>query len=323
MGLLVNSKTKQRIYLKSIHSMGRDAESCDTALYCPLCSRLQCVIRYQNSAWYLYDESRNGTYLNGAKLSSGGIRLKEGDNISFPGDQDNNWTLEDISSPSSVLLFNGGEQYIELEKCNALPNERHPELLITKEEDSLHWFIEQGELVKPLRGGDRLYLSGQPWVFYPNDMVLETQAYQIQDSKDELHLFFGVSLNEENVQLVTSCRKIEKDMGYKVHHQLLVILARRLISDVNSGFPLRDSGWIATDLLLRELRIEAAYLNILIYRSRTAFERAGIKHPPIDRRQGELRLRPCRVSIQKGEELVEHSPDIDGVVASPMCSGFV
>ncbi|WP_226647856.1 FHA domain-containing protein [Microbulbifer variabilis] len=322
MGILVNSKTKQRIYLKSIHSMGRDPESTDTTLECPLCSRLQCTIRYQNDLWYLYDESRNGTYLNNKKIPLGGVQLKEGDYISFPEDRDNTWSFVDSSSPMSVLLLNGGEEYIELENCNILPNETNAELLITHERESGQWFIEQGESIKLIRGGDRVSLSGRSWVFYSNENIADTKTFKIEKNNDQLKIFFGVSLNEENVQLVTTYNHVEQDMGYKVHHQLLLILARRLVEDETKELPIRDSGWISTDFLLHELKIESNHLNILIFRARSAFERAGIKNPPIDRRQGEIRLRPCGITIQKGSELVEFRPE-DNAQISPQRHSIV
>jgi len=120
-------------------------------------------------------------------------------------------------------------------------------------------------------------------------------------------LHFDISLNEENVNLTTCYKGESSDAGYKAHHQLLLSLARRYFEDRDQNIPLRDRGWLATELLLKYMGIESNHLNILIYRSRKAFESIGFPYPPIARRHGEIRLIACDINLQKGDEVLNYA----------------
>lgn len=75
MGILKDLTTGRSIYLKPTHILGRDPNIVDTPLTNPMCSRLQCVLHYQNGSWFINDKSKNGTFLNGKRLSQKTIQF--------------------------------------------------------------------------------------------------------------------------------------------------------------------------------------------------------------------------------------------------------
>ncbi len=307
MGLLTTFDESRCIYLKSSPTLGRDSGLVDTLLHDPLCSRLQCIVSYHKEGWVIEDKSKNGTWLNGDRLKPGRNKLRVGDQINFPGDTKEVWRFADNAAPRPVLVDRATDRYLELnDHCNILPNEEDPELLITKQGDD--WIVEEGERVYNISGGSALMFSNQLWHFYPNDLIFNTVTQIVKRVDHSIpQLSFKVSLNEENVQMSVAAESVKKEFGYKAHHVLLRELARRCIEDEKSGIATSEHGWISSDLLIKVMGIEPTHLNLLIYRSRKAFESCGLDYTPIDRRQGEIRLNPCKLSVIKGDVALSYA----------------
>ncbi|WP_158658128.1 FHA domain-containing protein [Agarilytica rhodophyticola] len=306
MGLITTLDKSRSIYLKSNHTLGRDMGAADTLLTNPLCSRIHCILSYNKDSWVIEDKSKNGTWLNKKSLPKGKTKLSVGDKITFPGESKEAWLFSDDRAPKPVLVDKDSERYVELDDhCNILPSEGKVELLITKQDNS--WMVEEGERVYNIRHGSTLMFADQLWHFYPNDVIFNTVTQIIKRADVSLPtLTFNVSLNEENVGINASSDTGQKDFGYKAHHSLLLELARRCIDDEKSGIAVSEHGWLSTDLLISALGIEPTHLNLLIYRSRKAFESSGLDFIPIERRQGEIRLSPCKLSIKKGDAILNY-----------------
>ncbi len=310
----MNTKSQEIIWLKSTHFLGRDPATADTLLKNPLCSRLQCIIYFQNGAWFLTNKGKNGTFLNRQQLQSDRKKLQVGDTISFPQSEDN-WSLVDASAPSPFLISRSSNTCIELKHLNLLPDEENLELLLTLEPGTGNWIVERGDNVKVIKNRDTLFFNEDIWTFYTNDIMDETQSCT-DTNADKTMLTFHVSLNEENVTLQIRNGEKTSDLEHKAYHFLLLHLARRLFEDQQKGVQLQDQGWVASDVLMHELGIHANHLNILIYRARKAFDALDLTIPPIDRRQGEIRVHPCEFRVHKGQEVhhyLTHAPDCNAL----------
>ncbi len=304
MGRLFNLETEQITCLKSWHVFGRDLNVSDTPLYSSLCSRLQCIISFNNNNWIITDKSKNGSYLNHKLISDENRPLSIGDHIGFS-ENKMQWKVIDASYPKPMLYNAHSYESIELDSINILPRESKPELLLTQQGQG--WIVEQGNQIYSISGGDSVCFNGIEWTLFPNDLVQQTITHRLNKKISEPgKLVFKISLNEENVHLQMNIKNTQFDMGYKSHHQILLYLARYKLSDKKNNLPYNERGWVATDLLLLELGIQANNLNILIYRLRKAFAQIDYPGNIIERRQGEIRLAHCNFSLSKGDDFYQY-----------------
>lgn len=129
-------------------------------------------------------------------------------------------------------------------------------------------------------------------------------------------LHFTVSLNEEHAFLrIALDRAGEIDLGERVHHYSLLILARQRLADAGRGLDPSSQGWTDAAQLSRMLGLEPAHLNIQLHRARAQVARAlpdGLCLPElVERRRGELRLGALPFRIVRGSQL-------EGACAAPI-----
>ena len=297
------------IYLKPVHVFGRDPQTSDVVLECPMCSRLHAVVRWQAGSWLLTDESRNGCELNGKPMVTGrSVKLNVDDCISFPGEPKQSFVVVSDEAPQAVLLGKDSGDIHELQRINILPNEEQAECLICNQGD--HWLVEQGEAVFPLYDGQTLVLAEREWVFHPNDLLQDTIP-QLHHSKAEesLKMTFNISLDEENIGLVMDTDHAQYNLGEKAHHYPMLLLAKQRIVDKDKGIAEKEMGWLSTDVLMHELRTDASHLNILIYRARKAVSQIDplLGRDMIQRRPGEIRIMHCDMTLNKGEDQLQYA----------------
>lgn len=123
-----------------------------------------------------------------------------------------------------------------------------------------------------------------------------------------LFLDFHTSQNEEHTSLsVLGVSAQPINLGERIHHYVLLLLARSKLDDVKRGLEPDSCGWIVIEQLARMLGVDNAYLNIQIHRARTQFSRAlGASNTwpaLIERRRGEVRLGLCWYRIVRGSRL--------------------
>jgi hypothetical protein len=123
-----------------------------------------------------------------------------------------------------------------------------------------------------------------------------------------LFLDLHISQNEEHTSLsIQGASKQPINLGERVHHYVLLLLARRKLEDAGRGLEPDSCGWIGRDVLAKMLGVEGAYVNILIHRGHMQFDLAvkGSHSWPalIERRRGEVRLGSCRYRIVRGSRL--------------------
>ncbi len=297
MALLKLLDSDTLIYLKPVHIFGRDPSVADTVLDHDSCSRMHCVMRWQAGMWFVTDESRNGCYVNGKRIAKGsGVNLTNNDVLTIGKNEDVKWVMANDHAPKPILLAQDGKSYIELSDLNILPNEERPECQILKQGES--WVFEHNEDHQTIKEKFECNIDGKQWVFFPNDLIQETKFYEkISDEKPKL--CFHVSRNEEHIQLTFELGGKCFDLGHKTHHYLLLEMARHQLEDSTTS--VKELGWMSNELLLNNMRIDINHLNIQIYRARAALKKCSSQggQQLIERRRGEMRLKPCTIEIVK------------------------
>lgn len=297
MGILKTLDGSRLIYLKPVHVFGRDPNVADYILTSDACSRMHCVIRWQGDHWVLTDESRNGCFVNGKQIETGSsVALREGDTLTVADDGDSQWVLFNGDCSLPVLVQLDASAYLELHPLNILPSEQQPECQIFK--SGYGWVFETDKNSHPISEGSQVVINDKRWVFYPNHLLDETELRENAKSKT-LTLEFDVSRNEEHVQLILGNGTEIFNLGHKSHHYLLLEMARyQLQDDIDNE---KEKGWITNDLLLHDLKIDINNLNIQIYRARKSLRKFSeqLSQNLIERRRGELRLRPCNIIINQ------------------------
>jgi hypothetical protein len=151
-------------------------------------------------------------------------------------------------------------------------------------------------------------LSGiQDALWNENSSVTES-TLEIENLKltalSDIIFMFQVSSDEEhtNVKLINAEHIIE--LGERVHHYLLITLARKRLKDAEDGFDLTSQGWIELSLLSKMIGLDQSHLNIQIFRARNQLVQALSDNSKpfamIERRRGDVRLGSFRFKIFRG-----------------------
>ncbi len=299
MGVLTSLGDASIVYLKPAHVFGRDPNIADYILHSETCSRMHFVIRWQNGAWFLLDESRNGCFINGVKVTKGQpIRLNKKDTVSAIGKDEPQWLVTCDKRPKPSLITLSRDAYIELDTLNLLPDKKNPECQIMQK--GQRWFFEKGHDFHPISEGSQVVISDERWAFYPNNLVEET-VYHSNKVEETATLIFNVNRSEEHIQLFLENERSHFDLGIKTHHYLLLEMARHAVDDPTTD--LNEKGWMSNELLLNNLGIDINNLNIQIYRARKALSKYSYywSQNLIERRRGEIRLHPCYIEINKAD----------------------
>lgn len=141
--------------------------------------------------------------------------------------------------------------------------------------------------------------EGQLQTIWPGD------AAPVESGIASLVLDLHASQNEEHTSLrILGAAPRSLDLGERVHHYVVLLLARRRLDDARRCLEPDSCGWIGIEQLATMLGIDGAYLNILIHRVRAQFVAAlGRDHArpdPVQRRRAEVRLGLCRFRIVRG-----------------------
>lgn len=142
-----------------------------------------------------------------------------------------------------------------------------------------------------LRIGDRYYEL----------VATEVQAPDLATSLEAgLLLNFEVAPDEESASLRVLFGGGYVELGQRMHHYMLVTLARQRVADAAAGLLPDAQGWITRVALCAMLAIDDSHLNVLIFRARHQWlssvpateEMSGL----VERQYGALRL--CAVPFE-------------------------
>lgn len=293
--LLIQRDSDRSVALPARCLIGR-APGCDLVLSERTVSAQHAVVQWSGTEWELRDlGSRNGTYLNDARLEPGGTGpLALGARLRFGRDCPT-WELVDVSDPQLMALqLESGQVHRAEGGYLALPDAQVAELCIYQAADGA-WIVERHGEPTPL--DDRAVLAtaaGGHWRIHLPTSVAGT----LKDSEAlllvvALRLRFTVSRDEEHVELAAHHGDRRLDLQARAHHYPLLVLARQRLADRAAGLPESEQGWLRQDDLTRMLRMDDNHLNICIHRARTQLGRLGVHDAAslIERRSGSRQLR--------------------------------
>lgn len=307
MAILYNPHSMQALMLRPIHTFGRHPASCLTTLAAPDISKIHALVRWTGATWELCDQSRNGTLINGQRPESGcWVPLQEGNTLHFGTQPDCSWLVVDLTPPEVCLFaLDGSLRCIPLSPGeNLLPREDAAEANLYATQNS--WVLDGLEGSRPLADGDWITLADERWEFVLGLDLGATQQLHLERSPGAAPLFeFRLSQNEEHTTLHLVLGNERRDLGERIHHYMLLTLARQRLEDAQRGLDASSQGWLAMDELARMLGVDEPYLNIQIFRARQQVHRSLDERPSdlllLERRRGELRFGAHPFRVFKGE----------------------
>ena len=170
-----------------------------------------------------------------------------------------------------------------------LPSVEQPEVVVYRDLAGT-WIAEAGDERREITDGDLLEVGGQAFSLSVPESTDHTATVESGSTLDAVALRFGVSLDEEHVQLTVSCRGQRTPLEPREHGYVLLTLARQRLED--RELPFAEQGWIDRDRLLRMLQLDANGLNVAIYRARGQLASAGIDNAVgiVEVRRGQRRI---------------------------------
>jgi hypothetical protein len=304
MGSLHQSFSECILRLEPEHLVGR-APSSSLRLGHRYVSGQHAVIRWGKDHWHLKDlGSRNGTFLDGARLRPGHeYPLRVGSTMSFGKAHEDEWQLADATPPCAMVVPVDGDEPILLESdFIALPSVSDLRGTIYRDRVGF-WTLEQvdGTVVR-LRNRQAFDVAGQTYRFCCPDTVsmtsLATSAPDLEVR--HLQLLFCVSKDEEFVKLEMVCGGKTVEVGSRNFNYLLLTLARRRLKEQTEGLPDTTCGWIHLDELAHDPSMAPPQLNIDVYRIREQFAALGVVDAVniVERR---VRPRQLRIGVPRIE----------------------
>jgi hypothetical protein len=279
MGYIREKSTDRTLPLGPEQVIGR-APTCSLRLAGRYVSAQHARLRWSGQGWEVKDlGSRNGTFVDGARLAPGeGQAARRGSRIAF-GKLDEEWELVDESPPRVMAIpADGGEPVLMEGELLALPSADDPRVTICRSAAGL-WVTEQADgAVAPIGNLEIVDIGGRMWRFScPEEICATTFGFSSTELRvRQLHLSFSVSRDEEHVQLLVTCGQRTLDLGTRARNYLLLTLARRRVADAKEGLPEASCGWIYQDDLSHDPSMAPPQLNLDVFRVRKQFAAAGV-----------------------------------------------
>lgn len=299
--------------LLSRHMVGR-SRLADLRMSEPTVSGEHAVVSWTGREWRLHDlGSRNGTSLDGKKLTAGErVALAVGMVITF-GQDDNAWELLSDDPPALMAIpSDGGAALVARNELLALPSDDDPVAEVYRNALG-EWVLEHGGETTRVADHHVIRVGERELVLRVPDVIATTWDSSVPAPHlSSLVLRFSVSRDEEYVALTARSGHREIDLGARAHHAVLLELARARLEDQQHNRPppvsraaTADSahGWVYLDDLARKLGLDEQHLNVAIFRGRRQLSEAGIQGAAsiVERRRP---TRELRIGVGKLEVVV-------------------
>ena len=311
MAILQSSISGKKIVLKSYHVIGRSKATVHTFLQDKDVSQIHASIRWNGQQWEITSHGRNGIWLNNQHVLTGTIKsLHKGDRIRFGAGVDCLWKIINIDPPAASLVpLRDDEPVLELSRFQIIPDENQPMFSIFIS-DTGRWICEDENGTKFLHDGDTLLIGNKIYQFHdagPIDTTIEGPNCGYFPL-EEIEFHFSVSLDEEHVFLkIMHNTETILDLGERVHHYLLLTLARQRLEDSKNGDDPSSQGWLEPAHLAEMLNIDTEHLNIQVYRARkqlsTALPVTLHLSRVIERRVNGMRFGYSNFQIVRGSDI--------------------
>jgi hypothetical protein len=275
MGLLEHPEDGRRIALGPRCLFGRHA-ACDVCIDDLRVSGEHASLHWTGVAWELRDlGSRNGTFLEEKRLGPGErVALAEGATFAI-GWTSNRFVLADASTPTArARHLVSSAVRVASDGLLVLPDDDTPIAALVLLASG-RWALEMNDDLQPVADQQVLLIGGDPWQFdVPKALATTRRASGADPSLDAIALRFGVSRDEEYVEIDVLDGDRALPLPPRAHHYVLLTLARAFLGD--AAAPPAERGWLDRDALCRMLATDLNKLNVEIHRIRKQFEALGV-----------------------------------------------
>lgn len=282
--------------LPSEATIGRSS-ACEVQLQSSGVSSRHALVRWSSGGWEVRDlGSRNGTWVDDRKLEAGESAVLTSSGVLRVADVE--LVLDGAGAPDAWAEGPEGQHVFSSGGVLSLPpgEEAVAQVYI---DATLGWVVDQGGEVRP--AGDVLMVGDQRWRLSLPESALSTMALDAP-AIGAVHLHFQVSADEEWAGLTVRHKDKEIALPPRVHHYLLLTLARRRLEDSAKGVEADAQGWTSQEKLARALRIPSAQVSLQVFRARRQLAEVGVLNSgaTVERRSrtGQLRLGTAEVTIQ-------------------------
>lgn len=307
MAILRNTFTQQTIVLRSSHTFGRHPHNVQTLLNCADISQIHASIRFNHNRWEIIDHSRNGSSMDGKRLSNHHWQaLCMPGQIQFGKGEESCWQVVNLDAPVNMLFCAQDQSQIALTQLhNLVPDEHQPCFSIAVNAQG-QWVLDQGT-PRILEDGMMLELAGKHWEFVcaPDVAITAELLGTVQPvDMEDIVFHFTVSRDEEHVALKINVGDQVFDLYERVHHYCLLILARQRQEDAKNGVEPDAQGWLDCEKFAKMLGLDSSHVNIQIFRARHQLVETipGASSWPhlIERRRGVVRFGSLKFDIVRG-----------------------
>jgi hypothetical protein len=104
----------------------------------------------------------------------------------------------------------------------------------------------------------------------------ELREISLDRRTDVMRLDFGVSADEEYIEVTAWLAGRAESIRPRAHLELLLVLARRRIEDAGGGVGSSEQGWVYTSDVRSMLRISANQFYVMSHRCRKDLEDLGV-----------------------------------------------
>jgi hypothetical protein len=278
-GLLLATRSGRLIALSPHTVIGR-SPACSVVLDDLRASAEHAAIAWSGECWEIRDlGSRNGTWLDGRRLTSGERASVRNDaRLAFGGSDA--WLLADDRAAGPAARNEAtGEIVHSTTGLLALPSAGNPLATVYRRADG-QWLIELGAELRAIPDRAEIDLAGARWsLFLPTQLGPVPTTLKIDDSLPalaDISLWFAPSLDEEHVDV-----RVRTDDGRewllppRSSHYTLLTLARSRLEDARIGVASEEQGWLYASHLAEMLQYSPERLNLEIFRARSQFAKLG------------------------------------------------
>ena len=297
MALLVSPDSPRPTVLRPHHRVGRGPDA-HTRISDPSVSSEHAAFLWTGEGWELRDlGSRNGTWLQGRRLSAGErVRVNAGYEIAF-GDPSSRWTFRSANPPSAVAwsdteVVEGSGRFL------ALPSEEDPQAVFEMDRKGT-WYRVDDSITEEVESGP-VTVAGRTWELELPDSVepeVPATTRMVGITDDAFGLDFAVSADEEYLEVTARAEGEAHNLPPRAHQYLLLVLARTRLGDVAEGTVPSEAGWVYTSELRKMLRISANQLYVMSHRCRRELEELGVA-TSIDLIEKRTTSRQVRIGIE-------------------------
>jgi len=257
-------------------------------------SREHAVIQWAAGGWQVRDlGSRNGTEVDGRKLTPGVPRSITPASVLTFGDPTESWRLIDDSPPLPFATAADGRQVMAEDEVLAIPSLHDAELVVFPHGEE--WLLESDKTTLKVAHDDDVVAAGTSW-----RLSLPFVPSPTEDNSDRALSNIDLRMSRDNgtvAVLVDDTPLPPRSWG-----QLLWILAERRLADVSAGDVAEsEQGWAYADELADVLGVKRNGVNVHASRARRALAALGVLDAAnlVERRvaTGQLRLGTLRVQL--------------------------